>query len=66
MLVTINPKLLFLKNEGILSAKPGGISIVKRVKQAFERIGFEITDSLRENALFDTSYFNVPQKEKEL
>ena len=59
------PKAFVFENvEGILSAKPGGISIVKRVKQAFKRIGFEITDSLRENALFDTSYFNVPQKRK--
>lgn len=59
------PKAFVFENvEGILSAKPGGISIIKRVKQAFERIGYEITDSLRENALFDTSYYNVPQKRK--
>ncbi|MFT6002408.1 MAG: DNA (cytosine-5)-methyltransferase 1 [Flavobacteriales bacterium] len=59
------PKAFVFENvEGILSAKPGGISIIKRVRQAFEEIGYEITEDLRENALFDTSYYNVPQKRK--
>lgn len=59
------PKAFVFENvEGILSAKPGGISIVERVRHAFEEIGYEITENLRENALFDTSYFNVPQKRK--
>ena len=59
------PKAFVFENvEGIISARPGGVSIIKRVKQAFEHIGYEITDNLRENALFDTSYYNVPQKRK--
>lgn len=59
------PKAFVFENvEGILSAKPGGISIVKRVRQAFQEIGYEITDNLRANALFDTSYYDVPQKRK--
>ncbi len=59
------PKAFVFENvEGILSAKPGGISIVKRVRQAFEEIGYEITENLRGNALFDTSYYDVPQKRK--
>lgn len=59
------PKAFVFENvEGILSAKPGGISIIKRVRQAFEEIGYEITEKLRENALFDTSFYNVPQKRK--
>ncbi len=59
------PKAFVFENvEGILSAKPGGMSIVKRVRQAFQEIGYEITDNLRSNALFDTSYYNVPQKRK--
>jgi len=59
------PEAFVFENvEGILSAKPGGISIVKRVRKAFEKIGYEITENLRENALFDTSYYNVPQKRK--
>jgi len=65
MVSHFQPKSFVFENvEGILSAKPGGISIVKRVRQAFEEIGYEITDNLRENALFDTSYYNVPQKRK--
>ncbi len=60
-----NPKAFVFENvEGILSAKPGGISIVDRVKEAFERAGYEITHNLRVNALFDTSFYNVPQKRK--
>ena len=59
------PKAFVFENvEGILSAKPGGILIVKRIKKAFNEIGYEITDNLRSNALFDTSYYNVPQKRK--
>lgn len=59
------PKAFVFENvEGILSAKPGGVQIVDRIKIAFEEIGYEITDNLRSNALFDTSYFNVPQKRK--
>lgn len=59
------PKVFVFENvEGILSAKPGGISIIDRVRKAFLEIDYEITDNLRDNALFDTSYFGVPQKRK--
>ncbi|RSC93099.1 DNA cytosine methyltransferase [Tenacibaculum singaporense] len=59
------PKAFVFENvEGILSAKPGGIAIVSRIRKAFNEIGYEITDNLRANALFDTSYYNVPQKRK--
>lgn len=59
------PKAFVFENvEGILSAKPGGISIVKRIKKAFNEIDYEITQDLRKNALFDTSYYEVPQKRK--
>ncbi|MGC1631196.1 MAG: DNA cytosine methyltransferase [Gelidibacter sp.] len=59
------PKAFVFENvEGILSAKPGGISIINRIKKAFNEIGYDITDNLRSNALFDTSYYNVPQKRK--
>lgn len=65
MVSHFQPKAFVFENvEGILSAQPGGISIVKRVRKAFEEIGYEITENLRENALFDTSYYNVPQKRK--
>jgi DNA (cytosine-5)-methyltransferase 1 len=61
------PKAFVFENvEGILSAKPGGVQIVDRIKIAFQEIGYEITDNLRTNALFDTSFYNVPQKRKRL
>jgi len=55
---------VFENVEGILSAKPGGISIIDRVRKAFDEIGYEITDNLKADALFDTSFYNVPQKRK--
>jgi len=59
------PQAFVFENvEGILSAKPGGISILERVKKAFDDAGYEITDNLRADALFDTSFYNVPQKRK--
>jgi DNA (cytosine-5)-methyltransferase 1 len=59
------PKAFVFENvEGILSAAPGGISIVDRVRKSFSDIGYEITDDLKKNALFDTSFFGVPQKRK--
>ncbi|MEZ2719974.1 DNA cytosine methyltransferase [Paenalcaligenes hominis] len=47
---------------GMLSAKPGGISITDRVRKSFFDIGYYITDDLKAEAVFDTSEFLVPQK----
>jgi len=59
------PRAFVFENvEGIITAKPGGVSIVDRVKEAFNEIGYEITENLRENAVFDTSLYGVPQKRK--
>lgn len=61
------PKAFVFENvEGILSATPGGISIIQRIKEAFDNIGYEVTSDLRNNAVFDTSYYNVPQKRKRI
>ena len=57
---------VFENVEGILSAKPGGISIIERVRKSFLDIGYEITEDLRKDALFDTSHFGIPQKRKRL
>ncbi len=65
MVDTFKPKAFVFENvEGILSAKPGGISIIERIKKSFDEIGYEITSDLRKNALFDTSYYEVPQRRK--
>jgi DNA (cytosine-5)-methyltransferase 1 len=59
------PRAFVFENvEGVLSAKPGGIQIVERIKIAFDEIGYEITDDLKLKAVFDTSLYNVPQKRK--
>lgn len=57
---------VFENVEGILSAKPGGISILDRIKKAFNKAGYEITDNLRTDAVFDTSFYNVPQRRKRI
>jgi DNA (cytosine-5)-methyltransferase 1 len=55
---------IFENVEGILSAKPGGISIIERIRKSFLDIGYEISDDLKNEALFDTSYYGIPQKRK--
>jgi DNA (cytosine-5)-methyltransferase 1 len=55
---------VFENVEGILSAAPGGISIIERVRKSFLNIGYEITEDLKNDALFDTSFFGIPQKRK--
>jgi len=59
------PKAFVFENvEGILSAKPGGVSIIERIRKSFDNHGYDITENLREDALFDTSFYSVPQKRK--
>ncbi len=61
------PKAFVFENvEGILSAMPGDIPILERIKESFNEIGYEISDDLKNNAVFDTSYYNVPQKRKRI
>lgn len=61
------PKAFIFENvPGLLSAKPGGISIVDRITQAFAEKGYEITENLRENALIDCTRFGVPQARKRM
>jgi DNA (cytosine-5)-methyltransferase 1 len=49
---------------GILSAAPGGIPIVERIRKAFSRAGYEIVNDLREMALLDLKMFGIPQDRK--
>ena len=61
------PKAFIFENvEGILSAQPGGIPITERIFKSFKKIGYDITDDLRSNALFDMSYYDIPQKRKRI
>jgi DNA (cytosine-5)-methyltransferase 1 len=57
------PKICIFENvQGMLSASPGGVSIVKRVTKAFSEAGYHITTDFKKSALFDTSDFGIPQK----
>ena len=49
---------------GILSAKPGDQLITDRIYKAFDKIGYTISDDLRKDALFDMSYYGIPQERK--
>ncbi|MFZ4796072.1 MAG: DNA cytosine methyltransferase [Bacteroidia bacterium] len=61
------PKAFIFENvPGLLSAKPGGISIVERITEAFAEKGYEITNDLRGNALIDCTKFGVPQARKRM
>lgn len=61
------PKLVVFENvEGLLSAKPNGINIVDRIKEAFNECGYEIVDNIRKYALLDLSEFGIPQKRKRI
>ena len=61
------PKAFIFENvPGLLSAKPGGVSIVERITEAFSLKGYEITNDLRGNALIDCAKFGVPQARKRM
>ncbi|QDP02767.1 DNA cytosine methyltransferase [Thalassotalea sp. PS06] len=55
---------IFENVPGMLSAAPGGISITDRITETFNNSGYIISGKLKEQALFDTSEFGVPQKRK--
>jgi DNA (cytosine-5)-methyltransferase 1 len=61
------PKAFIFENvPGLLSAKPGGVSIVDRITDAFAEKGYEITNNLRANALIDCTKYGVPQARKRM
>ena len=55
---------IFENVPGMLSAAPGGISIVDRISESFRKSGYVISNNLRLQATFDVSEFGVPQKRK--
>ena len=61
------PKVIVFENvEGILSAKPGGISIIDRIIKTFNEAGYGIISDIRKYALLDLSEFGVAQKRKRI
>lgn len=49
---------------GILSAAPGGIPIIDRITEAFDKAGYFVVSDLKEVALFSAADFGVPQIRK--
>ena len=61
------PKLFVFENvPGILSARPGGISIIERITKNFKDAGYIISDNLKEDALIHCTEFGVPQARKRM
>jgi DNA (cytosine-5)-methyltransferase 1 len=64
---SFNPKLIVFENvEGILTAKPGGISIIDRISKSFQKLGYDISSDLRNDAMFNVSEYGVPQNRKRI
>lgn len=59
------PKLFVFENvPGILSAAPGGVPIISRIRGSFFSAGYEIVDDINNNALIDMADYGVPQNRK--
>lgn len=59
------PELFVFENvPGMLSAVPGGILITDLIKRDLKKVGYEIINDIKENALIDTSEYGVPQSRK--
>lgn len=56
------PKAFVLENvPGILSAKPGGVSIIDVIRKTFDEAGYIVLSNLKK-ALLDFSEFGIPQR----
>ncbi|WP_066347660.1 DNA cytosine methyltransferase [Aliarcobacter cryaerophilus] len=59
------PKIFVFENvPGMLSAKPGDVPIIERITKAFDEIGYEISNDLKNKAIVDASDYGVPQVRK--
>ena len=55
---------IFENVPGMLSAAPGGVSIIDRISAAFRKSGYEISSDFKGQATLDVSEFGVPQKRR--
>ena len=58
------PVCIFENVPGMLSAKPGGILILERILSAFRDCGYDVSEKLGVNGVFNCSEFGVPQNRK--
>lgn len=62
----VKPSIIVFENvPGLLSAKPNGINIVERIKEEFNKNGYEVLEKLN-NAIIDVSDYGVPQYRKRI
>jgi DNA (cytosine-5)-methyltransferase 1 len=56
------PKLVVFENvPGMLSATPGGKSIVWLIREAFDSVGYEIAEDMRRTAVINFTEYGIPQ-----
>jgi len=53
---------IFENVPGMLSASPGGVPIINRISDAFQKSGYVSSSNIKTQAMFDVSEFGVPQK----
>lgn len=59
-----SPRAVLFENvPGMLSAKPGGVSISDRIRESFHKAGYVIRDDLR-TCVFNAADYGVPQQRK--
>lgn len=67
ILEAVHPKAFIFENvPGILSAAPGGLSILNRIITAFNQAGYAVSQDLRSDGLVDASHYCVPQSRKRI
>ena len=57
---------IFENVPGMLSARPGGVSIIEKVRQSFKKVGYSLVDDIKKYALVDASDYGVPQNRKRI
>jgi DNA (cytosine-5)-methyltransferase 1 len=61
-----SPKLILFENvTGMLSAKPDGFRIIDKIKDEFDKAGYEILNDLKKT-IVDFSEYGIPQNRKRL
>jgi len=67
IVAALRPSVVIFENvEGLLSAKPGGVSIADRIVRDFSSIGYEIVTDIKKFAVIDCSDYGVPQRRKRI
>ena len=61
------PRAIVFENvPGMLSARPGGVAIIERVRESFKEVGYSLINDIGRHAVLDASEYGVPQNRKRL